>query len=188
MNKRICLIGVGNAGSMVASLAAKRYGSSLFDSVYINSSDADLSQIKADNTIKFKIGDREEIEGSGKNRLKMKQYLREYIKSIILSEEFTEMLSDKKYVFIIASTAGGTGSGSAPVLFEILRMRFPDIHFILVGILPKLGASLMEQGNSLEFLNELYTDLGDNTTYMIYDNETVSDKSPTEGLEIVIEK
>lgn len=45
----------------------------------------------------------------------------------------------------------------------------------------------MEQGNAIEFLDELYKVLGDNTTYMIYDNETVADLPPTEGLKVVNE-
>lgn len=45
----------------------------------------------------------------------------------------------------------------------------------------------MEQGNTLEFLNELYELLGEKTTYMIYDNETVADLPPTTALEKVNE-
>jgi len=185
MKKNIAIVGLGNAGSQVAFLAQKKYGD-LFDVVYINSSEADLAMVEGD--IKFKIGEKEEVEGSGKDRSKMKGYLKDEIERILSTEKFThKIINEKKYVFVIASAAGGTGSGASPVLFEVLRTCFLDVHFILVGILPQLQASLMEQGNTLEFLNELYEDLGENTTYMIYDNETTSDKAPTEGLEIVNE-
>lgn len=183
--KTIGLIGVGNCGSQVAYLGERKY-STLFDSVYINTSQSDLSMI-GEGSIKFKIGNNTEVEGSGKNRTKMKEYLRNDIEKILSNEVFLNTIAGKKYVFIITSAAGGTGSGAGPVLLEILRQAFVDVHFILVAVLPKIQDSLADQGNSLELLAELYEDLGESTTYMIYDNETMADKSPTEALEIVNE-
>lgn len=182
--KNIGIIGVGNCGSQVAYLAEKKYDT-LFDSVYINTSQSDLSMING--SIKFKIGNNHEIEGSAKNRTKMKGYLKHEIERILSNESFVNIIAGKKYVFIVISTAGGTGSGAGPVLLEILRQAFPDVHFILVGVLPRVRDSLADQGNTLEFLEELYESLGQNTTYMIYDNETTADKSPTEALTIVNE-
>lgn len=184
MEKKIALLGVGNAGSQVAFLGESKYPE-LFDCVYINSSEADLSMVSNDNPLKFKIGDKDEIEGSGKNRAKMKQYLKSDIMKILRDENLQNCLATKKYVFIITSAAGGTGSGSAPILMDLLAQLFPDSHFILVGILPQLSASKMEQGNALEFLDEMYTTLGDGITYMIYDNESKADLPPTRALEEV---
>lgn len=186
LEKKIAMIGIGNCGSQVCNLAEKKYPN-LFDCVYINSSEADLSMVQTVTGLKYKIGDREKIEGSGKDRQKMKEYLRSGAKKIITDELFCDMIATKKYCFIVSSTAGGTGSGSAPLLMELLRQLFPETAFILVAVLPQLGASLMEQGNTLEFLNELYELLGEKTTYMIYDNETVSDLPPTTALEKVNE-
>jgi cell division GTPase FtsZ len=183
-NKRIGIVGIGNCGSQVGALAEKKYDT-LIDSIYINTSDADLSMVKGD--IKFKIGDKDFVEGSGKNRSKMKLYLRNTIGEILQAEKFVNIIKKKKYVFIVASAAGGTGSGAAPVLMEVLKSCFTDTHFILVGVLPQIQASLMEQGNTIEFLNELYQSLGENTTYMIYDNEATADRSPTESLDLVNE-
>lgn len=182
VKKRLALIGVGNCGSQIAELFRKRYDS-LADCIYINTSEADLSMVGG--SMKIKLGDKDEVEGSGKNRAKMKSYLQNEIEAILTNDEFTSIIEDKKYVFIISSTAGGTGSGAAPILLDVLRSCFADVHFILIAVLPQLQASLMEQGNTLEFLTELYQILGDNSTYMIYDNEATCDKSPTESLEIV---
>lgn len=185
MNKSAVIIGIGNCGSQVANLAEKTYPE-LFDTIYINSSDADLAMVKTGhNDLKFKIGDREEIEGSGKNRTKMKEYLKEDINEILSNEALQECIVEKKYCFIVTSAAGGTGSGAAPVLMEIMRQLFPDTNFILISVLPQLSASLMEQGNALEFLNELYEVLGNDTTYMIYDNESTAGLPPTQALEEV---
>lgn len=186
MNKKIAIVGVGNCGSQVAALAEKKYPE-LLDSIYINSSDSDLSMIANEGAKKFKIGKKEEVEGSGKNRSKMKEYLMADIQEILEDEDLQQLIVDKKYCFIVTSAAGGTGSGAGPVLMEIMRQLFPDTNFILVGVLPQIGASLMEQGNTLEFLNELYDVLGSNTTYMIYDNEFTADLPPTKALEVVNE-
>lgn len=183
--KNIGIIGVGNCGGQVAYLAERRYGT-LFDCIYINTSQADLSMINT-QSIKFKIGNNNEIEGSGKNRTKMKGYLRNDIEKLLSDENFLNIIATKKYVFIITSAAGGTGSGAGPVLLEVLRQAFVDVHFILVGVLPRIQDSLADQGNALEFLSEIYEGLGDGTTYMIYDNETVSELPPTSALEVVNE-
>ena len=183
MYKSIGIIGIGNCGSQVAALAEKKYPK-LIDSIYMNTSDSDLAQVD-EGVYKFKIGNKAEVEGSGKNRTKMKEYLLADIQRLLQDVKFQEIMSYKKYVFIVASTAGGTGSGAAPVLMEVLRACFKDAHFILVGVLPSIQASLMEQGNALEFLHELYHDVDQSTTYMIYDNETAVDHSPTKALEVV---
>ena len=185
MSKKIALLGVGNCGSQVAQLGEFKYPE-LFDSIYINTSEADLAMVESGNDkLKFKIGDRDEVEGSGKNRAKMKEYLMHDINKILSNEDLQQCIASKRYCYIITSAAGGTGSGAAPVLMELLRQMFPDTNFILVGVLPQLNASLMEQGNALEFLTELYDVLGDATTYMIYDNESTADMSPTKGLSVV---
>lgn len=185
-NKKVVIIGVGNCGSQVANLAEQKYPE-LFDAMYINTSEADLSMVKGQEDLKFKIGDKKTIEGSGKNRAKMKEFLMADVERIFSNTNLQKSIATKKYAFIITSAAGGTGSGAGPVLMEIMRQMFPDTNFVLVGVLPQIGASLMEQGNTLEFLTELYDVLGDQTTYMVYDNESTADMPPTRALEIVNE-
>ena len=112
----------------------------------------------------------------------MKEYLQANLNRILSNEEFRNVMSTKQYCYVIASAAGGTGSGASPVLLDILRQLFPDITFVLVVVLPQLSASLLEQGNAVEYLKELYDILGSTTTYMIYDNETTSSMSSTQSL------
>lgn len=187
MSKKVVLLGCGNAGGQVSALAERKYPD-LFDAIYINSSESDLSMIPNESSLKFKIGEKDEIEGSGKNRSRMKEYLKNDINKILGDEELQKCIATKKYCFVIASAAGGTGSGAAPVLIALLKQLFPDTNFILVGILPQMNASLMEQGNAIEFLNELYDVLDDDLTYMIYDNETASDLPPTTALSKINEE
>lgn len=185
-NKKAVVIGVGNCGSQVTNLAGQKYPE-LFDSVYINTSESDLSMVTSNEGLKFKIGDKKDVEGSGKNRAKMKEFLQKDIERILGDEPLQELVKNKRYAFIVVSAAGGTGSGAGPILMEIMQQLFPDVNFILVGVLPQIGASLMEQGNTLEFLTELYDVLSDQTTYMIYDNESTAELPPTKALEVVNE-
>ena len=186
--EKIVVIGSGNCGGQIALLAERKYPD-IFSSIYINTSKTDLSMIRSENGLKFKIGNDEEVEGSGKNRDKMKEYLEADISKILEDRELQDRILSSKYCFIIASGSGGSGSGSAPILMEFMRQMFPDTHFILVGILPHIGASLTEQGNTIEFLTELYDVLGPSTTYMLYDNETAvaAGLSSTKALEVVNE-
>ena len=179
MEKKIGIIGVGNCGSQVANLAEKKY-SDLMDCIYINTSEADLSQVQGE--VIFKIGKEDDVEGTGKNRSKMKAYLKEEIETILTDETFCDMIAAKKFVFVVVSAAGGTGSGSGPVLLDVLRQCFPDVNFILVIVLPNMKSSLLEFGNAEEFMKEVYHKLGPDTTYMVYDNETTSDLSATQSL------
>jgi len=183
MKKEFAMIGIGNCGSQITWLMEQRY-SNLFDTIYINTSDTDLSMV-GEGTIKFKIGDRDEIEGTGANRFKMKNYIREELDVILTREDFKSLIKEKRYVFIVVSTAGGTGSGAGPGLMYVLKNCFPDTHFILVAVLPQIQANEGNQQNTEEFLSELYNDLDDDTVYMIYDNETRSQFSDTECLELV---
>lgn len=183
MNKFV-IVGIGNCGSQIASRCVTKYPE-CFDAIYINSSEADLSMVNVEGALKFKIGNKDQVEGSGKNRAKMKEYLKHDINSILGNKDLQNKLVEAKYCFVVTSAAGGTGSGASPIMMELLRQMFPDTSFILVGVLPQLGASLMEQGNALEFLTELYDVLGDSTTYMIYDNETTAELPPTKALEVV---
>lgn len=179
INKELGCIAIGNCGSQIAYLAQKKYPD-IFDCIYINTSDSDLAMV-GDSEYKFKIG-QGEIEGSGKNRKKMKRYLKKDITDILNDTKFQSIVNSKRYVFVTASTAGGTGSGAAPVFINILKEMFPDVNFILVAVLPQVQASLGEQENALEFLKEVYTNLATNTTYMLYDNETTSSLSSTKSL------
>ena len=156
------VIGIGNAGSQVASLAV----SEQMDAVVINSSENDLSTIP-DNVIKFPLGD---LRGAGKNREEAKKFVKDSIKKILQTDEFVEFMDKKDVIFVVSSTGGGTGSGISPILTQILKKMFPDSYVILVGILPTLDEAYSTQINTLEYIQELYKKL-DNPTYMLYDND-----------------
>ena len=179
----IGIIGLGNCGGQIAFTAESKYPE-LFKCMYMNTSKDDLNKIGG-NSLKFKIGDSDNeaddiVEGTGRNRKLMRNYLKKYLGPILGNDDFTSFFMGKNYVFIIASAAGGTGSGSCTPLMEILQEYFPNIHFILVTTLPPLTSSSREQKNAMALLKDIYTKMSTEITYMVYDNGSITGRSPNE--------
>lgn len=167
---KVSIIGIGNAGSQVAEKAAQM---SICPAMAINSSEKDLSQV-SDKVLKFMISDKEGFsQGAGKNRSLAKKYLKDSIIKLLSTESVKNFISSNDVVFIVSSSAGGTGSGTAPLMCSILSSTFVDTKFIMVGITPVYNETLSSQVNTLDYLNELYTVLN-NQTYMLYDNDKYS--------------
>lgn len=161
----VSVIGLGNAGSQVATLAYQKLGIRV---LAINSSEKDLQTIP--NSIpRVLIGD---TKGAGKERSEAKRFLKESIMKIISDEEKASIF-DSEVLFIISSTGGGTGSGTSILLSNILQEVYPNTKIIIVGILPTLKEALSTQLNSIEYMKELYGAI-DDATYMIYDNEKLT--------------
>lgn len=162
------IIGIGNAGSQVATIAQ---GENI-ESVVINSSENDLSTIP-DGILKFPLGD---LRGAGKNRKEAKTFFKESIKKMLSEETLMKFVESKDVVFIISSTGGGTGSGITPILTQILKTSFLDKTIVTVGILPTLDEAYSTQINTLEYTKELYQKL-DKPVYMLYDNDKMKNKA-----------
>ena len=158
----IGVLGIGNAGNQVATLASS-YG---IPCVAINTSENDLAMVP-DQVKKFLIGD---SRGAGKDRSEAKMFLRNDIMTVLRDQSLKEFILAQDFVFIVSSTGGGTGSGASPVLYETLNQMYTDTNFILIGILPTLNEALSAQTNTIEYLREMYDSIT-NCTYMIYDND-----------------
>lgn len=167
----VSVIGIGNAGGQVAEKAASELH---IPAMAINSSERDLSTI-SDSVKKFLISDSEGFsQGAGKNRSLAKSYLKDSIIKLLSNEDFKEFVNANDVVFIVSSTGGGTGSGTAPLMTSILNTTFVDTKFVMVGITPVNNEALSAQVNSLEYLKEVH-DILRNQTYMIYDNDKMGD-------------
>ena len=163
------VIGLGNTGNQIAALAAEELK---VPAMAINSSEKDLETI-ANKIPKILISDTEgSSKGAGKNRSLAKTYLKDSILSIISKEDVQSFISDLNVLFLVSSTGGGTGSGTALLMANIISSMFVDTHVIVVGILPVMSEALSAHVNSLEYLNELYGNL-ENQTYMLYDNDSL---------------
>ena len=159
------IIGIGNAGSQVASLGKEKLG---VEVLCINSSEKDLQTIP-DTVNKILIGD---SKGAGKERAEAKKFLKDSIMSMIRNEDLIKVF-DNEVVFIISSTGGGTGSGTSILLSNVISEVYPDSKVIIVGILPTVKEALSTQLNTIEYLKELYETLTD-ATYMLYDNDKLA--------------
>ena len=156
---RIGLIGCGNCGSMIADLAKEKKG---FPGIAINTSERDIDNVKHITT--FKIGD---ARGSGKDRTRAKDFVKQMIKQLLNQDKFKDQINSNDVLVIMASTGGGSGSGMSVMLTDLLSAMYPDKRFILLHVLPSLRESLAAQQNTIEFLQEMYRV---NVTYMCYDN------------------
>lgn len=159
------VIGCGNAGSQIADLAQNEG----FDCFIINSSIRDMATVNFPQERMAIIG---EGRGVGKDRAKSKEYMKMCIKEqVINAKVFKDFMHLKEVVFIVSSTGGGTGSGLAPTLLNLLQHIYPTTKFILVGILPTNEESYDTLENTIAYMQEL-TKL--NCTFMSYDNSKSS--------------
>lgn len=167
---KVGIIGIGNTGNQVAELAKKELNIPV---VAINSSEKDLETVSNDIPKKM-ITDKDGIsQGAGKDRSLAKKYLKDSVMNLLKDTDIMDMVSGLDVVFIVSSTGGGTGSGTAPLMANILSATFKDVKCIMIGVLPVNNEALSAHVNTLEYLNELYKVL-DGQTYMLYDNDKLA--------------
>lgn len=173
---KVATIGIGNAGNQIADLAMRE---KQIPGIAINSSSKDTVNVKSIPSIL--VGD---AKGAGKNRNNAKKYIRNNITELLENEEFNSLISENEVIFVISSIGGGTGSGMAPVLTDLLTRKYHTKLFILVEIFPQIKESIAAQQNSIEFLKEVKTS-NPNCIFMCYDNNKYADLPITEALEKV---
>ena len=175
------IIGLGNTGNQIASLAFEKLHIPV---IAVNSSSKDLETIPNSIPKKLISDANGQSQGAGKNRQLAKKYLKDSIMGFLSAEDIQSFICDLDILFIISSTGGGTGSGTSLVMTSIISSMFPDVHVISVGILPVMSEALSAHVNTLEYLNELYGTL-ENQTYMLYDNDKYSDLPSHKMMEFV---
>lgn len=105
MREQFGIIGLGQAGGNIANL----FEGKGYDTVYVNTSQEDLNTIKGAHKLHI-IG----ADGAAKDRKKVLQLAMESFGDIV---QKIEHIITQKYVVIIFSAGGGTGSGlSTPML------------------------------------------------------------------------
>ena len=72
-------------------------------------------------------------------------------------------------MFIVSSIGGGTGSGMAPMIADILSRKYPEKRFVLVQVYPTIGESIAAQQNAIDYLKEVHQFTPD-AVYVPYDN------------------
>ena len=181
---KVGIIGLGNTGNQIAALANSMLK---IPALAVNSSQKDLETV-SDSITKKLIVDADGLsQGAGKNRQLAKKYLKDSIMGLLADAPTKEFISDLDVLFIVSSTGGGTGSGTALIMSNIITEMFADVHVITVGILPVMNEAKSAHVNTLEYLNELYGTL-QNQTYMLYDNDKYSNMPSYKMMESVNEE
>lgn len=153
------VIGLGNTGGQISSGGKTKYD---VLAAALNSSSSDISTIRNIDTLI--VGDR---KGSGKDRNVAKGFIQKGIKDILAQDFIIDLIENSDVIFIPSSGGGGTGSGQAPVLANILSVKYPNKLFVVIGVAPSLKESAGAQQNFMEYMTEL---MNFQSTYMLYDN------------------
>lgn len=150
------VLGCGQAGSRVAK--------SFYDAGYkkclaVNTAIGDLSPLALPENQKLKIGD---LDGSGKSLDRGKSAAEEDSQKIF--DTVKRVFGQVEKVILTFGCGGGTGSGSAPVMIEILQKylrligsRNPALDVVLVVALPTAGElnSPIVRNNTAQILEML---------------------------------
>lgn len=125
MKERIGFIGIGQGGgNVVQELEHKG-----FNCFTINSSLEDLSTLDSNNTFHIPTG-----IGCNRNRARAKDLITIHHKTVI--REVIKRFGSEDLIYLVFSTGGGTGSGTGPILLDLLAKAMPRKRFGAVVILP----------------------------------------------------
>lgn len=163
LKEEIRFLAVGAAGANVTQMLEKKG----YKGYYVNLAKQDLDLINSPNKLHIKNG-----EGASKQRDKAKEVLSESIDDVleVLKQQITE-----KYIFVVYSLGGGSGSGIGTFLASVIAEN-PDKKVGLVVILPSMKESLQARINAYEALAEIVEIRNNIGSVFILDNNTREDK------------
>jgi cell division GTPase FtsZ len=170
-------IAIGNGGSSVG-VALRNAGYPVF---FANTSfrDLDASVVpNSENAFLFEDVNKQS-RGAGRDRSIAKEIYKAWSAEggMFKQELFTTMLRESDIIFVIASTAGGTGSGLAPTIAYQVAVKFPNKIVIPIAILPRDAESVKSQYNTIDYFNEIdsLNKSGQASfSYMAYDLQNLS--------------
>ncbi|MCL1998186.1 MAG: hypothetical protein FWG65_05390 [Turicibacter sp.] len=143
MKESIAWIGLGQCGGNIAKLFEDKG----YNSLYINTSQEDLATLEE---VKY-IYHIPRGEGCNKNRRKAKKLLMGDYLAIL--EQVKEKIPEE-YIGVVFSTGGGTGSGSAPLLIDLLTRQTSKKVFA-TAVMPSKKESYIANSNTYECFQEL---------------------------------
>lgn len=140
--KDISFIGVGQAGGNIVQLFEQEG----YPAMYINTSQEDLNTLK-DSKYVYHITNG---EGANKDRDKAKQLVIDDYDNIAA---MVDKILDSEILFVVFSSGGGTGSGTGPMLIDLMLDENRKVG--AVTILPTAEESIKTKYNSYECFKEL---------------------------------
>jgi len=143
MRELVAWIGLGQCGGNIAKLFEEKG----YNCLYINTSQEDLATL---DDVKF-LYHIPKGEGCNKSRRKAKKLVAEDYSEVL--NQIKEKLSEE-YVGVVFSTGGGTGSGIAPLLIDLLTQQTSKKVFA-VAVMPSKKESYVTNSNTYECFKEL---------------------------------
>lgn len=149
LKDRMIVAGLGQCGCVITNEMVnmnKRYFG-----CYVNSAIGDvknLNNIDMDNDVFIFSG----MDGTGRNRKLVQQMAQ---KDILRLSPFVKKYNQFKYMLVVNSFDGGTGSGLLPLFIKTVKMVLPHIKINVLGILPRLDEDNLKLENTLDCLQEL---------------------------------
>lgn len=144
LKEKLGFICIGQAGGNIGQLLEQ----SGFDCLFINTSTEDLSTLETKYRYHIPGG-----EGCNHNRDKAIALVKQNYQDILA--EIEDKLPDKKMLMFVFSAGGGTGSGSAPILIDMVNGRMADIGVGCVCILPALDEPVKAHINAVKCYGQL---------------------------------
>lgn len=145
--RNLAFLGLGQAGGNICNTATK-HG---FYSAAINYSARDLESLDLVEDKLMLIGS----EGVGKERGEAIRLMNSNwdLATNFVKEHFSHSSID--IIFVPFSTAGGSGSGIAPILISMLMELMPEKVFVATPVLPDQTETYKSQNNCLEAFEDL---------------------------------
>ena len=156
MKNKIAFVSIGQAGGNIGGLFEKKG----YPVLYLNTSKEDLEVTKGKYKYHIVGG-----EGGNKDRKKAKQLIIDDFDNIY-KEISTKIEAD--LIYIIFASGGGTGSGSSPMLADLLLNEENKVG--LITVLPAKDESIKTQLNAYECFKEI-DELEGLSSCFILDNE-----------------
>ena len=141
------VIGIGAAGNNIADEFALRG----IPSIAINYSSKDLESLENVTDTLTLFGS----QGVGKVRSDAQRLMENNWESAVEFVKKHMSTPSIEVVMVVFSTGGGSGSGSSPILIEMLQSEMSDKTFVACPVLPDLSEALVNQLNTLSTLDEL---------------------------------
>lgn len=156
MKEKIGFIAVGQAGGNIGNLFEKKG----YPVLYLNTSKEDLEVTKGKYKYHILNG-----EGCNKDRKKAKQLIIEDFENIF--REISTKI-DVDLIYVVFASGGGTGSGSSPMLADLLLNENKKVG--LITVLPAKDESIKTQLNAYECFKEI-DEIDGLSSCFILDNE-----------------
>ena len=175
---KILVIGVGAAGNKAAINLIEKDVMRKEDVLLVNSSKTDIKNLSNDESTYMDcyVNLYEGVDGCAKERKAAGQMTLSAFAKDTLDLKTKLLKNGYEKVILVTSIEGGTGSGSTPIIADMIKReindnkKLPNINIEIVAF-KGFGKDIVGLKNSVNFFNDLNKYLGKNYTLQIICNE-----------------